>query len=159
MAANTTNPRGIAFSLRGGVLVPPVAEHSGEAFVQVAAARSRGLAGVGAAFQEVDLGDSMPRRSNRVCPDPWHPVGESSVINPDSKPLKDFHNGDFRVLKCVVDLHFGAEVHPVSLLAGSFVTGDVSTLNTCLRKAEITQETISEGGWQAHQEPGDWRGE
>ena len=51
-AANTTNPRGIAISLRGGgVLVPPMAEHAGEAFVQVAAAGSRGLTGVGEAFQ------------------------------------------------------------------------------------------------------------
>ena len=137
-------------------MVPPVAEHAGEAFVQVADDGSRGLAGVGAAFLEVDLGNSTSRRSNRVCTDPWHPVGESSVTNPDSKHLKDFHNGYFRVLGCVVDLHFGAEVHPVSVLAGSFITGDVSTLNACLRKAEITQETILEGGWQARQEPGYW---
>ena len=80
-------------------------------------------------------------------------------MNPDSKHLKDFHNGDLRVLECVVNLHFGAEVPPVSVLAGSFLTGDVSTSNTCLHKAEITQEIISEGGWQARQEPGDWRGE
>ena len=127
-------------------MVPPVAEHAGEAFVQVADAGSRGLAGVGAAFLEVDLGNSTPRRSNRVCTDPWHPVGESSVTKPEFKHLEDFHNGDFQVLECVVDLNFGAEVHPVSVLAGSFLTGDVSTSNACLRKAEITQEIILEGG-------------
>ena len=43
-----------------------MAEHVGEAFVQVPAAVSRGLTGVGAAFQEVYLGNSMSRRSNRV---------------------------------------------------------------------------------------------
>ena len=147
VTANTTKPRGVAFSLWvGGVLVPPVAEHPGEPFVQVAAAGSRGLAGVGTAFQEVDLGNSTPCRSNRVCPDIGHPVGERSVTNPDSKHLKDPHNGDLRVLKCVVDLHFGAEVHPVPVLLGCFLTGNMSTSNACLRKAEITQETISEGG-------------
>ena len=99
-----------------------MAEHAGEAFVQVAAAGSRGLAGVGAAFQEVDLGKSTPLCSNRVCLDPGHPVGESLVTNTDSKHLKDFHNWNFRVLECVVDLHFGAEVHPVSVLAGRFLT-------------------------------------
>ena len=103
----------------------------------------------------MDLGDSAPRRSNRVCPDPWHPVRESSVTNPDSKHLKDFHSGDFWVLECVVDLHFGAEGHPVSVLPGSLVTGDVSASNACLRKAETTKEVISEGGWQLCQEPGD----
>ena len=90
----------------------------------------------------MDLSDSAPRCINCVCPDPWHPVLESSVTNPDSKHLKDFHSGDFCVLKCVVDLHFGAEGHLVLVLPGSFVTGHVSASNACLRKAEITKETI-----------------
>ena len=120
-----------------------MAEHSGEAFVQVAAAGSRELAGVRADFQEVELGNSTPRRINRVCPDTGHPVGERSVTNPYSKHLKDLHNGDLWVLKCVIDMHFGAEFHPVSVLAGRFFTGDMSTSNACLRKAEITQEIIS----------------
>ena len=76
-------------------------------------------------------------------------------MNPDSKQLEDFHSGDFWVLECVVDLNFGAEGHPFSVLGGSFFTGDVSALNACLRKAEITKENISEGGWQVCQEPGD----
>ena len=156
--ANTTNPRGIAFYLQGGVLVPPVAEHLGAPFFQGAAAGSRGLAGFGAAFQVVELGNSMPRHSNHVCPDTGNPVGEISVTNPDPKHLKDLHNGDLRVLKCVVDLHFGTEVHPVPVLTGRFLTGNMSTLNACLRKADNIQETIYEGGWQARQEPGDWRG-
>ena len=83
-----------------------------------------------------------------------NPVRESSVTNPDAKHLKDFHSGDFWVLECVVDLHFGAEGHPVSVLAGSFVTGDVFASNACLRKAEITKEVISEGGLKVCQEPG-----
>ena len=117
-----------------------MAEHSSEPFFQVAAAGSRGLVGVGAAFQEVDLGNSTPHHSNRVCPDTGNPVGERSFTNPDSKHLKDLHNGDLRVLKCVVDLHFGAEVHPFPVLPGRFLTGNMSTSNACLRKADITQE-------------------
>ena len=128
-----------------------MADHSGEPFVQVAAAGSRGLAGVGAALQEVDLGNSTPCRINRVCPDTGHPVGERSVTNPDSKHLKDLHNGHLRVLKCVVNLHFGAEFHPVPVLPGRFLTGNMSTSHACLRKADITQETIYEFGWQARQ--------
>ena len=67
-------------------------------------------------------------------------------MNPDSKHLKYFHSGDFCVLKSVVDLHFGAEGHLVLVLPGSFVTGDVSVSNACLRKAEITKETIWKAG-------------
>ena len=115
--------------------------------------------GVRAAFQEVDLGDSTPRRSNHVCPDTGHPVGEMSVMNPDSIHLKDLHNGDLRIVKGVVNLHLGAEGYPVPILAGSFVTGDMATSHTFLRKANITHETISEGGWQARHVPCDWRGE
>ena len=67
-------------------------------------------------------------------------------MNRDSKHLKDFHSGDFWVLECVVDLHFGAEGHPVLVLPGSFVTGNVSASKACLRKAEITKGNISDGG-------------
>ena len=143
----------------GGVLVPPVAEHAGEPLVQIAAAGSRRLPGVGAAFQKVDLGDSAPRRSNRVCPNAGHPRGKISVTDPDAIHLKDLDKGDVRVLEGVVNLLVGAEVHPVPVFLGSFFTGDMSATNATLRNAEITQEIISGGGWHARQEPGDWRGE
>ena len=96
---------------------------------------------------------------SHVCPDAGHPRGKISVTDPDAIHLKDLDKGDVRVLEGVVNLLVGAEVHPVPVFLGSFFTGDMSATNATLRNAEITQETISGGGWHARQEPGDWRGE
>ena len=57
----------------GGVLEMIVAEHAGEAFVEVPAVVPKQLPRVPLAFQEVSLGDITPNRSNRVCPDTGHP--------------------------------------------------------------------------------------
>ena len=66
-------PKGADFSRRGGgVLEPIVADHAGEVFVKVPAVVPKRLPRVLAALQEFDLGDSTPRRSNRVRPDTEH---------------------------------------------------------------------------------------
>ena len=76
-----------------------------------------------------------------------------------SKHLKDLNNGVLRFLKHLVDLHFGAEGHPIIIFIGRLLTGDTPTSNGCLRSADITEETTSEGVWQAYQILGDCWGE
>lgn len=45
-----------------------MAEHAGEALVEVFTGGTAGLAGIVEALQKVDLGNSAPRRCNRVRP-------------------------------------------------------------------------------------------
>ena len=78
------------------------------------------------------------------------------MTDPLAKHLKDLDDGVLWVFKHVVHLHFGAEGHPVNILLGSLFTGDMPTSNGCLCSAEITEENILEGGWQACQIPGDY---
>ena len=66
--------------------------------------------------------------------------------------LKDFNVWKTRGLQAVVDLHFGAVRHPLSVEVRGSVGGDVTATNGCLRRAEITDEITSEGGWQSFQE-------
>ena len=68
------------------------------------------------------------------------------MTEPVTKHLKYLDNGVLWVLKHVVHLHFGAEGHPVTILIGSRFTGYMPTSNGCLRSAEITEETMLEGG-------------
>ena len=80
-------------------------------------------------------------------------------MDPVTKHLNDLINGVRRVLKHVVHLHFGAEGNPVTILICSLLTGYMPNSNGCLRIADITEETILEGGWQACHIPGDcWGG-
>ena len=80
-------------------------------------------------------------------------------MDPVSKHLKGLDNGVLRVFKNVVHLHFGSEGYPVIIFIGGITTGDMPTSNGCVRSAEITKETISEGGWQTCHIPGDcWVG-
>ena len=72
-----------------------------------------------------------------------------SVTDPVTIHLKEFNNGVLLVFKHVVHLHFGEEGNPVTILLGIIFTGDMPTLNGCLQSAEITEENISEDGWQA----------
>ena len=81
------------------------------------------------------------------------------MTEPVTKHLQDIDNGVLQVLKHFVHMHFGAEGHPVTILLGSLLRGDTNTLNGCLRSADITKETILEGGWKACHIPGEcWGG-
>ena len=102
----------------------------------------------------MDLGNSAPRRCNRVSPDAAF-LGVMSVTHPVSIHLKDFNVWKTRGLQAVVDLHFGAVRHPLSVEVRGSVGGDVTATNGCLRRAEITDEITSEGGWQSFQECAD----
>ena len=82
-----------------------------------------------------------------------------SVTDPVTKNLKDLNNRVLRVFKHVVHMNFGVEGHPVTILLGSIFTGDMPTSNGCLHSTDITEENISEGGWQACHIPGDCWGE
>ena len=59
--------------LWGGVLESIVADHAGEAFVEFPDVGPKRIPRVPAAFQEVSLGNSIPRRSNCVRPYTGHP--------------------------------------------------------------------------------------
>ena len=54
------------FSLWRQVLVGEATKHPGEALVKVLHVGAVGFSGVGMDFQKVGLGDSAPRRCNRV---------------------------------------------------------------------------------------------
>ena len=81
------------------------------------------------------------------------------MTDPVTKHLKDLDNGVLRVFNHEVHLHLGAEGHPVNIIIGSLFTGYMPTSNGCLHSAEITEETISEGGWQVCHVPGDCWGD
>ena len=131
-----------------------MAEHAGKAFIQIGARGSKGFAEVGEAFQKVDLGNSAPRRCNRVSPDAVL-LGVMTVTDPVSIHLKDFNDRKSRGLQAVVDLQVGAVGHPLGVEGGCAGGGDVTATNGCLRSAEITDEITAEGGWQSFQECAD----
>ena len=103
------------------------------------------------------LGDSSPRRCNRVRPDTGL-LGVVSVTNPVSVHLKQFDHRRVRVLKPVVDLEVGAEGSPLFVEVGGTSVGNVTSPDCRLRRAEITDETTAFGGWQTVQKEGDCSG-
>ena len=129
-------------------------EHAEEAFIQVGASGSKRFPGVGESFQKVDLGNSAPRRCNRVSPDVAF-LGVMSVSDPMSIHLKDFNVRKSRGSQAVVDLQVGAVGHPLGVKCGCAGGGDVTATNGCLRSAEITDEITAGGGWQSLQECAD----
>ena len=135
-------------------MVGVMAQHAGEAFVQVFAGGSWGFSRVWEAFQEVDLCDSAPRRCNRVRPDTAS-CRVVSVTDPVSIHLKEFDLRETRGLQLVVHMERGAEVSPLVVEGAGAGIGDVSSSDGSLRSAEMTDEITSEGGWHSVQEPCD----
>ena len=80
------------------------------------------------------------------------------MTHPVSIHLKDFDGWERIVLQAVVELEVGTEGGP--LVVEGVGTGGryVTSANCCLRRAEITEERTSVGGWQSVQEHGDCNG-
>ena len=136
-------------------MVGVILKLAGEALVELAASHPGGLSGVRASLQKVIRSDSEPRRSNRLCFDAARALREATVSNPDSIHLKDLDHWEGRVIHEVVDSDVGAEGAPDVVLLDGPLVGDMATSDGFLRNIEITEETMSEGGWHAFQEPGD----
>ena len=100
------------------------------------------------------LGDSTPRRCNRVCPD-TRLLGVVSVTNPVSIHLKELDGWCVRLLKPVVHMEVGAEGCPLLAEVAGVRIGKVIPSDLCPRSAEITDEVTSFGGRQVAQEEGD----
>ena len=77
------------------------------------------------------------------------------MTNPVAVHLKDLDRGDVWVFNQVVELQVGAEGGLLGVEGGGTAVGDVATAHGCLCSAEITEESISVGGWYMAQEPGD----
>ena len=76
----------------------------------------------------MDLGNSAPCRSNRVCPD-TRLFGIISMTYPVSKHLKEFDAREVRVPKSVVHLEVGAVRCPMLVECGGAGVGDVTPLD------------------------------
>ena len=70
LAAATTRPRGAGFWREvGGVLEGIGAELAAVAEIEVAGGGATRFSGIGAYIQEVERGNSLPRRRHQVCSD------------------------------------------------------------------------------------------
>ena len=89
-------------------MVRVVAQHAREALVELLTGEAFGFARVVKALQKVDLGDSPPRRCNRVRPESVF-FGVVTVSGPVSIHLKEFDVCELRGLQLVVHMELGAE--------------------------------------------------
>ena len=102
----------------------------------------------------VDLGNSPPRRCNRVRPESVF-FGVVTVSDPVSIHLKKLNIWELRGLQLVVHMELGAEGRPLGVEFVGAGVGDVTSADGSLRSAEITDEITPEGGWHGVQEHGD----
>ena len=89
-------------------MVGVVPELTSKSLINIFGRGALGLAGVGVAFQKMGLGDSTPRRSNRVFRDTIL-SGVVSVKDTVSIHLHDLDGWDLIVLKSVVETKVRAE--------------------------------------------------
>ena len=80
------------------------------------------------------------------------------MTHPVSIHLKDFDGRERIVLQAVVELEVGTEGGPLVVDGAGTGGRYVTSANCCLRRAEITEERTSVGGWQSVQEHGDCNG-
>ena len=78
-----------------------------------------------------------------------------SVFDPVTEHLKDLDHWVGRAIEPMADAVVGAERLPVGILSLCPFVRNVPPPDGSLRSAEITEETISVGGWQTVQEPAD----
>ena len=110
---------------------------------------------IGVAHQKVGIGNSMPRRCNRVCLEELGSGGVVTLTDPVSIHLKNLDRGEDPNLKQVVNLQVEAEGGPLGVEGDNPAVCDVAATYGCLCSADITDERTLVRGWHMVQEPGD----
>ena len=113
---------------------------------------------MGLSIQEVGLRNSLPRFANRARLDARE-LGVHSVMDSVTVYLKNFDGGKVLVSKGVVYLEVGTEGSPFEVEVLGLVKSNRTTSNGYIHSTEATHESISCGGLQYAQEPGDYIGE
>ena len=106
------------------------------------------FSGVGASIQDMDRGDSLPSRRQRVHSD-LRELIPVSLTEPVTIHLKDLCHWEGRIIEPMFDLHRGAEFSEFSVKEGGAVVGNISSPDILLCSTEITHEVISIGGWHS----------
>ena len=110
-------------------MVGEVSKHPGQTLFGILCMRTAWFSGVATAFQKVDLGDSIPRRCNRVFLESVGSVVVVTVKNLVVVHLSDLDRGDIQVLKQVVELHSGTEGSTQVVEGVGMAVGDVAAAN------------------------------
>ena len=138
----------------GGVLEGIGAELAAEAEIEVAGGGATRFSGIGASIQEMDRGNSSPRRRHRVRSD-LRELRPVSVTDPVTIHLKDLCHWEGRIIEPMLHLHHGAELSELVVEEGGAVVGNIASPDILLRSTEITHEVISVCGWHIVHEPAD----
>ena len=85
-----------------------------------------------------DCGDSAPCQRNHVRLDTYF-LEVATMKDPVSIHLKGKNQWEVKVIQEVINANIGAEVTPIIILSNYPLIGDISILESCLHKKEITE--------------------
>ena len=85
-----------------------------------------------------DCGDSAPCQRNCVRPDTYF-LEVATMKEPVAIHLKGINQWEVKFIQEVINANIGAEVTPIIILSNYPLIGDISILESCLHKTEITE--------------------